>query len=90
MAVTIQTPSSRHLYVYVMAAVAAMALVVSVLVGMAIADSGSDPVPVGRQSTGSVHNAPSDFDGSPDAFERRATTDPARYGSPDAAEEWNR
>jgi len=90
MAVTIQTPSSRHFFVYLMAAVAAMALVVSVLVGMAIADSGSDPVPAGRTSTGSVHNAPSDFDGSLDAIEHRATNDPARYGSPDAAEEWNR
>ena len=49
-----------------------------------------DPVPVTRSATGSVHNAPSDFDGSLDAIERRATTDPNRYGSPDAAEEWNR
>jgi hypothetical protein len=27
---------------------------------------------------------------SPDAIEHQAVNDPARYGSPDAAEEWNR
>ena len=90
MAVTVHTPISRHFYLYVMAAVAAVALVVSVLVGMAIADSGSDPVPATRSVTGSVHEAPSDFDGSPDAIEHRTAGDPQRYGSPDAAEEWNR
>jgi hypothetical protein len=90
MAVTVHTPIARHLFVYVMAAVAAVALVASVLVGMAIADSDSDPAPASRTSSGSVHEAPSTFDGSPDAIERRATSDPARYGSPDAAEEWNR
>ena len=54
---------------------------------MAVAgsDSGTD-VPV--TSSGVRQELPTRP--GPDAIEHRAVTDPARYGSPDAAEEWNR
>jgi hypothetical protein len=90
MAVPIHAPISRQFLIYVGAAVAAVALVVSVLVGMAIADSDSSP------ATGSTPSAVQEStftrfsEGSPDAIEHRSVNDPARYGSPDAAEEWNR
>ena len=89
MTVTVPTPISRHRRAYVVAAVAAVALVISVLVGLAITDTDSSPA-VTRTGSGVAQELPSRFSGSPDAVERRALDDPARYGSPDAAEEWNR
>jgi hypothetical protein len=57
---------------------------------MAIADSDSSPVT--DSTPAAVHE--STFarfsEGSPDAIEHRAANDPQRYGSADAAEEWNR
>jgi hypothetical protein len=90
MAVTVPAPISRHLLIYVAGALAAVALVVSVLVGMAIADSSSSPA-TGSTPTDVQESTSTRFsEGSPDAIEHRAANDPARYGSPDAAEEWNR
>jgi len=89
MTVTVPAPVSRHLVIYVAAAVAAVALVLSVLIGLAVADS--DSTPAARTTSATVSDPPGRFDrGSPDAVERRGADDPARYGSPDAAEEWNR
>jgi hypothetical protein len=90
MAVSVPAPISRHLHLYIAAAVAAFALVIAVLAGMAVFDSDSTPVrssnpPAVQESTFTRFS-----EGSPDAIEHRATNDPARYGSPDAAEEWNR
>jgi hypothetical protein len=90
MTVTVPAEISRHIGAYVGAAVAAVALVVAIVLGMAIADS--DSTPAVRSST-VQQELPTRFGegrGSPDAIEHRAVNDPARYGSPDAAEEWNR
>jgi hypothetical protein len=90
MAVTVPAPIPRHLLTYVVGAVAAIALVVSVLVGMAVADSDSGPA-TGSTPTAAQDSTSTRFsEGSPDAIEHRSVNDPARYGSPDAAEEWNR
>jgi hypothetical protein len=93
MTATVPTPIARHhLTAYVMAAVAAVALVVALVIGFAVADSDSSTT-VPRTSRG-VQELPQRFaegrPSSPDAIEHRATNDPALYGSPDAAEEWNR
>ena len=89
MTVTIPAEISRHITAYVVAALAALALVVSLVVGMAIADSDSSPAV--RSDSSTVQELPSRLtDGSPDAIEHRAANDPFRYGSPEAAEEWNR
>lgn len=89
MTYTIPASFSRHFTAYVVAAAAALALVISIVLGMAIADSDSSPV-VRSSSNGGVQQ---ELPTTPDALERRALNDlddPARYGSPDAAEEWNR
>jgi hypothetical protein len=90
MAVTVPAPNPRHLLTYVVGAVAAIALVVALLVGMDVADSDSGPK-TGTTPTATDESTSTRFsEGSPDAIEHRSASDPARYGSPDAAEEWNR
>jgi hypothetical protein len=76
-------PRQHHLLVYVGLAVAAVALVASVFIGMALAgsDSGTD---FPTTSSGVHQELPTRFG------EHRTAVDPARYASPDAAEEWNR
>jgi hypothetical protein len=87
---TVPAPHNRHLVTYVIATVVALTLVLAVLVGFSIADSDSSPA-VGRTGSEAGQELPAHLsDGTPDALERRALNDPARYGSPDAAEEWNR
>lgn len=90
MAVPVPAPISRHFLIYVGAAVAAVALVVSLLVGMAIADSDSSPATGATPAAVQESTFTRFTEGTPDAIEHRALNDPARYGSPDAAEEWNR
>ena len=90
MAFTVPAPISRHPLTYVAAAAAAVALVVALLLGMALTDSDSSPAsgttpPAVQESTSFRFS-----EGSPDAIEHRSVNNPARYGSPDAAEEWNR
>ncbi len=93
MTVTVPDPITRHLFAYVAAAVVAVALLISVVAGLAIADSDSTPA-VNDTDTGLSWEISSRFSddriGSPDALERRALDDPRRYGSADAAEEYNR
>jgi hypothetical protein len=94
MTATVPTPIARHhLTAYVMAAVAAVTLVLALVIGIAVADSDSGTT-FPRTSSGVQQELPTRFGegrpSSPDAIEHQAVNDPARYGSPDAAEEWNR
>ena len=89
MTVTVPAPITRHLFAYLAAAVVAVALLVSVIAGFAIADSDSGPA-VRDTGAGVSQETPSRFAdghiGSADALERRALDDPPGYGSADAAE----
>jgi hypothetical protein len=88
MTITVPAEISRHFGAYLAAAVAAVALVVALVVGFAVVDSDSPSGAVTTGRSGVSQELPTR--GSPDAIERRTLDDPARYGSPDAAEEWNR
>ncbi|MBA2626247.1 MAG: hypothetical protein H0U89_11680 [Acidimicrobiia bacterium] len=88
--ITVQDPMPRHLLTYVVAAVAAVVLAISLVVGFSIADSDSSPTVSDTGSSSVVQELPSRFSegrsGSPGALDDAAS----RYGSPDAAEEYNR
>ncbi len=88
--IAVQAPMPRHFLTYVMAALAAVVLAVSLVVGFSIADSDSSPTVSDTDSNSVVQELPSRFSegrsGSADALDDTSM----RYGSPDAAEEYSR
>jgi hypothetical protein len=84
---TVPAPTDKHLLVYVAVAIAAVALVASVLIGMAVADSGSG-TDFTRTGSGVSQELPTRFgEGrSSSASTTGHSTDPVFHGSPDAIE----
>ncbi len=86
----VQDPIARHLLTCVLAAVAAVVLAISLVVGFDIADSDSSPTVSDTGSSSVVQELPSRFsEGRPGTADTLDDT-AGRYGSPDAAEEYNR
>jgi len=88
--ITIQGPMPRHFLAYVMAAVAAVVLAISLVVGFSIADSDSSPTVSDTGSSSVVQELPSRFSEGRPGTAATVDDDASRYGSPDAAEEYNR
>jgi hypothetical protein len=89
MTVTVPAPITRHLTAYLVAAVAAVALVASLAIGMAIAGSGSTSS-VRHTESGVVQEPPSRFvegrSPSQDLVGRSTATDSAQHAANAAAE----